>query len=851
MQRATRDLCCARGSGLLLAAVAKGGMSLAVLLLGGVVQALAAPPTAEAAAAAERPALAEAVAGESGAAAASVAPGAVANSAAPQGPVAADASAPAQADAAQADAAQAYGRHQFDEAERNHWAFLPVVRPPLPEVQRTEWVQSPVDAFVLADLERHGLQPAPPADARTLLRRVYLDLIGLPPTPTEVEAFLENSSREALSLVVEELLSRPEYGERWARHWLDVVRYAESNGYERDGAKPNAWRYRDYVIQAFQQDKPYDRFVIEQLAGDELADTNAETQIATTFLRLGVWDDEPADPEVDRFDQLDDVLGVTASTFLAQTIRCARCHDHKFESFTQQDYYRLLAVFAPLKRPQDGRTDLDRFVGTPAELAAYQQQADELAARTAAARTALDQQEWSICRRLAEAGLLTATPGDDGLPDEALAALTAEPGQRSEAQRELAAKYRGRAKAIIEQHASAEERAALDRLQRELEDLRALRPPEPPRAYVWYEEGTPPATHLLARGDPKQPLAEVQPGLPAILVDRPPPPPEPTARTSGRRLALARWLVQPDHPLTARVMVNRIWQHHFGDGLVGSENDFGVMGELPTHPQLLDWLASEFVACGWSIKHMHRLMVLSSTYQMASCASEEVLQADPNNNRLTRFEARRLEAEAVRDCILYASGSLNRARGGPSVFPKISPAVLAGQSRPGNGWTVSDPHQAARRSIYVFVKRTLLVPELEVLDFPDTNNACEQRLVSTVATQALTYLNGEFVQKQASAFAARLMQELPGGPERDAARIERAFQLTLCRPPTAAELEAVLDFLQRQRAFFGGANSAPPPSTGNARASAVSADAADAATAAALRGLCLVLFNTNEFVYLH
>ncbi len=737
-----------------------------------------------------------------------------------------------------AGAEEAYGRHQFDEAERNHWSYLPVARPPLPSVRQAEWVQSPIDAFVLAELERQGLPPAPAADRRTLLRRVYLDLIGLPPTPAEVQAFLEDPSREALARVIEELLVRPEYGERWARHWLDVVRYAESNGYERDGAKPNVWRYRDYVIQAFQHDKPYDRFVIEQLAGDELADTNAETQIATTFLRLGVWDDEPADPEVDRFDQLDDVLGVTASAFMAQTIRCARCHDHKFESFTQQDYYRLLAVFAPLKRPQDGRTDLDRFVGTPAELAAFEQQAKEVETRTAAARSALEQQEWSICRRLAEAGLLAATPADDGISAEALAALTSEPAQRSDTQRELAAKYRSRARSIIEQHATEEERATLDRLERDLEDLRAARPPEPPRAYIWYEDGTVPTTHLLARGDPRQPLAEVQPGLPAILVDAPPLPPQSTGRTSGRRLALARWLVQPDHPLTARVMVNRIWQHHFGDGLVGSENDFGVMGELPTHPELLDWLASEFVASGWSIKHMHRLMLLSSTYQMASQVSDEVLAADPGNNRLTRFEARRLEAETVRDCILYASGTLNRRRGGPSVFPKISPAVLAGQSRPGNGWTVSEPHDAARRSIYVFVKRTLLVPELEVLDFPDTNNTCEQRLVSTVATQALTYLNGEFVHEQAGAFAARLMQEIPGeGPEFDAARADRAFQLTLCRSPTPAELEAVLAFLQRQRALAAG--------------DAAAANQTSASTAAGLHALGLVLFNTNEFVYLH
>src|SRR5439155_20810162 len=350
-------------------------------------------------------------------------------------------------------------------------------------------------------------------------------------TPEEQRAFLADDSPDALAKVVDDLLARPQYGERWGRHWLDVARYAETNGYERDGAKPSAWRYRDYVIDSFNRDKPYDRFVTEQLAGDEIDGSNAETQVATTFLRLGTWDDEPADPKVDRYDQLDDVLGTTATAFLGLTLRCARCHDHKFEPFAQADYYKMLAVFEPLQRPQDSRKDLDVAVGTPAE------------------RTAL-----------------TAF------------------------------------------------------------GLRA------PRAYIWKEEGPkPPVTHVFRRGDPNKPRDEVGPGLPAVLVRGQPEPPKPTAKSTGRRLWLARWLAGADNPLTARVMVNRVWQWHFGRGLVPTANDFGTAGEPPTHRELLDWLAARFVADGWRLKPLHRLIVLSTAYQMSATAPEESLRADPRN----------------------------------------------------------------------------------------------------------------------------------------------------------------------------------------------------------------------------
>jgi hypothetical protein len=639
-----------------------------------------------------------------------------------------------------------------------HWAFQPVHRPAVPQPWNRSWVSNPIDAFVLARLEQKGIAPAPRADRRTLLRRVCLDLTGLPPTPDEQRAFLNDPSPDAYEKLVDRLLASPHYGERWARHWLDVARYADTNGYERDGAKPSAWRYRDYVIDAFNQDKPYNRFLTEQLAGDEVDGTDSETQIATTFLRLGTWDDEPAEPTVDRYDQLDDVLGTTAAAFLGVTLRCARCHDHKFEPFTQVDYYRMLAVFEPLRRPQIGRTELDRVVGAAAELAAY---------RTARARAGAG-----------AAGLLVGGP------------------------------------------------PALFQVGPQLAAARPPRRQPPAFAYVWYENGPKaPVTHVLRRGDPARPKQAVEPGVPAVLTRRQPDPPRPLAHSTGRRLWLARWLTRPDNPLVARVMVNRIWQHHFGKGIVATANDFGTVGEPPTHPELLDWLAAEFVARGWSVKALDRLIVLSNTYRLSAASSPDAARLDPKATLLGRWRPRRLEAEAVRDGMLAVSGRLNPQMHGPGVCPPLPRAVLEGQSRPGDGWSKSDERQAARRSVYIFVKRSLAVPELEVLDAPDTTSSCEQRIVSTVAPQALTFLNGDFANEQARRLAERLRREVGSDP---AAQVRYAFELALCRPPRAEELRAALDFLTAQEREIA---------AGDTRQRALAA-------------FCLVLLNTNEFVYL-
>ena len=403
-----------------------------------------------------------------------------------------------------------------------HWAFHPVRMPAVPAVKDTAWVRTPVDAFVLARLQAAGLQPAAPADPRTLLRRVYLDLIGLPPTPDEQKAFLNDPAPDAYEKVVDGLLNRPEYGERWARHWLDVARYAETNGYERDGPKPSAWRYRDYVVDAFNKDKPFDRFVTEQLAGDEMPVSDAETQIATTFLRLGTWDDEPANPRVDRYDQLDDVLGVSATAFLGVTLRCARCHDHKFEPFSQADYYRMLSVFEPLVRPQQGRNELERPVGSEADVAAYLKAQQRYEADRAEADRKLE-----ACRAPIRDRLLTGKDGAkrSSLPAVAIAAFRVEPAKRNKAQNGLVKKYSAQMDKDVRAAASGEERQRFATLDRERDAVESHRPAEMPRAYIWYEEGSKaPKTHVLKRGDPEKPLAEVGPAIPASLVrDQPVP----------------------------------------------------------------------------------------------------------------------------------------------------------------------------------------------------------------------------------------------------------------------------------------------------------------------------------------
>ncbi|MFN0051415.1 MAG: DUF1549 and DUF1553 domain-containing protein [Planctomycetales bacterium] len=738
---------------------------------------------------------------------------------------------------------------EVSEDDRGHWAFRPILRPVPPDFQGAAApVANPIDAFVLQKLQTHGLSLAEPADDRTWLRRVTFDLTGLPPTPEQVAEFLADPSNESRERVVDRLLADPNYGQKWGRQWLDVVRYADTNGYERDGNKPSVWRYRDWVIESLNADKPFDRFLTEQLAGDELPDADAQTMIATTFLRLGTWDDEPAEERVDRYDQLDDVVGTVSATFLGLTLRCARCHNHKFEPLSQIDYTRMLAVFEPLKRPQTGRAEFDLPVGTPEQVARER----SAVARQETTLKALEEQ-LSLLDEQVRQRLLRSS--DSGLSPEALAAHAAPAAQRTDAQKKLVADTQTQFDEALRKSRSADESRQREGFQGAIAAIKAGAPTPLPRGYLWEEAPDPsPLTQVFRRGNPATTAGGVGPGLPVVLCRGPADLPvrgrSPESRTSHRREALAAWMTSPDNPLVARVIVNRLWQGHFGNGLVNTENDFGVMGSPPTHPELLDWLAAELrspqfgagaapsgergtdSAGAWSLKRMHRLIVLSRTYTQSSGQRDVARRVDVDNALLWRFPFRRLDAEALRDAVLAVSGQLNPQMGGPGVYPKIAREVLEGQSRPGDGWGAYDETQAARRAIYIFVKRSLLVPEMELLDFADTTTSCEQRPVSTIPTQALTLLNGDFLNRQAQLLADRLLREAGADP---AAQVERGYRLSLSRPPTAEERRAALAFLERQTALL--------KQEGNASLSA------SEASRRSLAAFCLVLFNLNEFAY--
>ncbi|MGE3308861.1 MAG: PSD1 and planctomycete cytochrome C domain-containing protein [Limisphaerales bacterium] len=621
--------------------------------------------------------------------------------------------------------------------DRAWWAFQPIRFPEVPTTAGGDL--QPVDAFIESALETKGLRPNPPATRRELVRRAYFDLLGLPPEPEAVEAFEKDSSPDAWPRLVDSLLANPRYGERWARHWLDVVRFAQSTGYERDGEKPLAWRYRDYVVRAFNEDKPYPRFILEQIAGDELEPYSADAVIATGFQRLGVWDDEPDDKRMAEFDELDDVLSTTATTFLGLTVGCARCHDHKFDPLPQTDYYRLLAFFRNLRLSEEARYTLDSANYLPL---ADPEEVDH----------------WRAVRspRLHRLQESLAVASDDSTRQE---------------------------------------------LTRPIEQLKAE--PAPWEWALGVRERGPvaPPTHVLVRGNAGTPGAEVDPGFPAVFSpDTPPagspqPPPGP-----GRRLALARWIADPANPLTARVLVNRVWHHHFGRGIVRTVSDFGRSGSPPSHPDLLQWLAADFLAHGGSIKHLHRTLMLSRTYQRSSQAERpDALAVDPGNEFHWRQNLRRLEAEAMRDTFLSISGQLNLKMGGRGFFPRLSGEVLAGQSRPGLDWEVSSVEELSRRSLYTYIRRSMMVPILETFDYSNTSSPLSERSTTTVAPQSLLLLNDSFMQQQARALADRLVDEAGEDP---VAWVRRGFQLAVGRPPSPSESRLALDFLQRQQSEF-------------------------------------------------
>ncbi len=724
---------------------------------------------------------------------------------------------------------------KFTDAQRKFWAFQKVVKPALPSVKAKNWVRTPIDAFILAKLEEKNLQPNPPADRATLIRRAYFDLIGLPPTPEQVQAFLADNSPQAFEKVVDELLASPHYGERWGRHWLDLARYADTQGFKADETRPNVWRYRDYVIEAFNQDRPYDRFIKEQIAGDEIYPNDAAAKVATGFNRL--WPDESnlANPIIMRQEILDDITDTVASVFMGLTYGCAKCHDHKFDPILQKDYYKLEAFFA-------GTTNSDRTSLLNGEQAArYQQQYAEWDAKTRDIRAGIHD--------IFETVRLDTTKQSIGMfPKDAQEAVFTPPEKRTAMQWQVYYRSASRLpkEAALEKSLNGEAKERYFALKKELAQYDSIKPPDPPMAEVMMDQGREaPPTHVLAKGVWDAPLDEVQPGFLTILDPAPAKiiPPE-GLNSSGRRTALANWLADANNPLTPRVMANRIWHYHFGQGIVGSPSDFGVMGERPSNPQLLDYLASSFVENGWSTKKMHRLIMLSSAYQQSSAYQAHAAEVDPHDKLVWRFERRRLEGEVIRDAMLFVGSELNMAMGGPGVYPPLPPGVSMPRSNYLNWKTEKDQAEADRRSVYVFVKRNLRYPMFEAFDFPDTHEPCPRRNATVTPTQPLALMNDELVMEWSRVLASRVLND--GGLSAEQ-QIERAYRLVLSRAPKAEERQSILDFFNQQSGLIAERlaknDKVPLPDA--------VPQGMPPARAAAFVDLCHTLLNSNEFIYMN
>jgi hypothetical protein len=696
----------------------------------------------------------------------------------------------------------------------SHWAFRPPRRPPTPEGRNRSWVRTPVDAFIAREHEARGVAPAPEAPRRTLLRRLALDLTGLPPGPAEIEAFLADDSSDAVEKAVDRLLASPQYGERWGRHWLDFARFAETSGYEANALRPAAWRYRDYVVRSFNEDKPYDLFLRQQLAGDEMTPLSDENLVATGFLAHGRLDNNQEDRAVQRNDHLVDIVNATAAVAFGVQFACAQCHDHKWDPFTHRDYYRFMGFFV---RGQVNNLQLK----DPRLWKAYEA---AIPPELEPARTLLKILQDRVKEKLSEEAKAK-------LPRETLEALETPAARRTPEQQKLAKEAEKAlqfSKEQVEKATPEGDKALVKELEKKVEALQK-RIPEKPHAWGFYSPATSPhkpdmlpikgfypmlynegqlrqaRPRLLKRGDPRQAGPEVEIGWPAVLG---PTPPEATTRT-----ALAEWLASPRQPLTARVWVNYVWQLHFGRGLVETPGDFGLRGARPTHPELLDWLAVEFMEGGWSTKRLHRLILLSSTWRQASRPDGSNERIDPRNRLYWRWSPRRLEAEAIRDSVLAVSGELDRTMGGASIPDKPAHLEEFQAQEPKMG----DP-TPYRRTMYYTQRRHAFPEAVELFDGPQAGESCPKRYVSTVSLQSLYLMNNPWVMARVQAFAARVRAR--AGDDRSR-QVEEAFVLALGRPPSGADREAVGPFL----ASYGDDS------------------------ARALLHLCHALVNLNEFLY--
>jgi len=651
----------------------------------------------------------------------------------------------------------------FSETDLNWWSFQPVHKPDLPRIQNETWVRNEIDYFVARKHAQEHLTPAPEADRRVLIRRIYYDLIGLPPTIEEVDQFVADEDPYAYERLVDRLLDRPEYGERWARHWLDLVRYADSDGYRADGFRPEAWRYRDYVIQSFNEDKPYDRFVQEQLAGDELFPDDPQAQIATGFLRHGIYEYNSRDARGQWDIMQNEVTDVTSDVFLGLGLQCARCHDHKFDPLLQKDYFRLRAFFEPLM-PHD-----DRPVATPEARAAYDKQLAEYDAATREIQTELKTLEQKYLDAAAKSAI-------GRFPDEIQALVHKPQSERTPGEEQVVAMVMRQVawdQGRIDGRFKGEEKEKILELRRKLAAFNAKRPAPLPCPMTVTDVGPVAPPTLI----PKK-LVAVEPGFPTILQAEPAViEPVSVSGTTGRRATLARWITDPQNPITPRVITNRIWQYHFGRGLAENSSDFGRLGAPPTHPELLDLLTDRFVKGGWHFKNLHRLIVTSATYRQAAVHPQFAAynEQDPSNQWYWRGRTQRLDAEQIRDSILAVTGQLDLGRGGPGVLP-----------------------DKPRRSIYTRTMRNSRDALLDAFDLPQFFSSTSSRNTTTSPVQSLLLINSQTMLRYATQLEKRVRESLPVDQRTPEQLVEQIWRITLNRLPTAQEMASATQFVQSQ-----------------------------------------------------
>ncbi len=697
----------------------------------------------------------------------------------------------------------------FTEKQKQWWAFQPVTRPEAPAVNGAG---NPIDAFVLGKLAEKGIAPNPRADKATLLRRAHFTITGVPPTPEEVQAFLSDTSANAWEKTIDRLLATKQYGERWGRHWLDLARYADSEGFKADETRPNVWRYRDYVIQSLNDDKPYDRFVKEQIAGDELYPGDKDALVATGFNRHFPDESNAANIMQRRQELLNDITDVVGSTMMAMTYGCARCHDHKFDPILHKDYYRLQAFFA------NTRIEDEALLVTPERRAAFEAKQRIWEEKTASVRAEMD--------AIIKPRYVTRYEERmSRFPEEIQAVIRMAPDKRNPYEWQMYQKAKAQVTFTDQEIAATlkgAEKEKFNALKKQLAAFNHLKPAPLPVAQAMIDESrSAPPTHVLSVGNHEVKLYEVEPGYLSIL--------DPAAakiapvdglNTTGRRAALANWLTDPSNPLTSRVMANRIWHYAFGRGISATPSDFGVMGERPANRELLDWLAYTFVnEDKWSIKKSLKRMMMSETFQQSAAFNASSAEKDPDNKYTWRYNRRRLEGEIIRDSMLQVSGLLNAKMGGPGVFPPLPPGMTTR-----GGWKKEETiEESSRRSVYTFVRRNTRYPMFESFDMPDTHEPCARRNLTTSSTQALELLNSDQVLGWAKGLAKRASNDsgMSAG-----SRIERAYKLAYSRNPSAEELGSAESFLDKHAKV-----------TGNAETAFVD--------------FCHMLMNSNEFVFIN